>query len=228
MAQDRGQSRRIIGIFIERVILRNGFGLRIDYKLVGIATARFAVQRRAPLPENLLQFFLRLCRNLLHRLDPQREQSSFGYFSDAGNFSHRERRQKPHFTSGGTPNEPAWFALVGSYFSHQACRSQASGTWQSGSASNVAEQFVRGGKRRPMQPFCPGEIEISLVDGHHFHYRRKICEYGSNSIAPLRVLGVVAVQKNRMRTQASRSSQRHRRLNAELPRFVAGGGNHTP
>jgi len=86
MAQHRGQSRRIIGIFVERMILRNGFGFRIDYELVRVAATRFTIQRRAPLSKNSLQFFLWLRRNLLHRFDSQRAQCSLRDFSDAWNF----------------------------------------------------------------------------------------------------------------------------------------------
>src|ERR1700693_586448 len=227
MAQERSQSRRIIGIFIEGVILRNGFGLRIDYKLVGIATARFAVQRGTPLPENLLQFFLGLRRDLFNGCNPHRAQSSFGDFTDAGNFSHREWRQKSLFASRRNPNETARLAVIGSYFSHQARRSESARTWQTGSASNVAEKFVRGGQRWPVQPFRARQIEIRLVDGHHFNHWRKVREYPRDPVAPLRVLRVVSIKKNRVRTQPSRSSQGHRRLNAKFPRFIARCGNYS-
>src|ERR1700730_620061 len=210
MAQHRGQSRRIISVLIERVILRNGFGFRINYKLVRIATTCLAIQRRAPLPENLLKFFLRLRRNLLHRFNSQRTQSSFGDFADAWNFSHRKRRQKPLFASRRNPNESPRLALIRGHFSHQPRRSEAAGTWQTGSASNVAQEFIGRGKRWPVQTFCACEIEIRLVDGYHFHHGRKVCEYSSYPVAPLRVLRVVTVEKNSVGAQASRSSQRHR------------------
>src|ERR1700693_1801606 len=110
MAQHRGQSRRIKGVFVERVILRNGFGFRIDYKLIRIAATRFAVQRRAPLPENFLKFFLWLRGNLLHRFDSQCAQGSFGNFPDAWNFSHRKRRQKSLLAPRRNPNQSARLA----------------------------------------------------------------------------------------------------------------------
>src|ERR1700682_84108 len=144
MAQYRGQSRRIIRVFVERVILRNGFGFRIDYKLGRGATTRFSIQRRPPLPENLLKFFLRLRRNLLHRFNSQRTQSSFGDFSDAWNFSHRKRRQKSLFASRRNANESPRLALIRGHFSHQPRRSEAAGTWQTGSARNAAQGFSGG------------------------------------------------------------------------------------
>ena len=45
-------------------------------------------------------------------------------------------------------------------------------------------------------------------------------------VAPLRVLRVMAVEKNSVRTQASCSSQWHRRLNAVLSCFVTGRGDY--
>src|ERR1700724_1395155 len=210
MAQHRGQSRRIISVLIERVILRNGFGFRINYKLVRIATTCLAIQRRAPLAENFLKFFLWLRRNLFHRFDSQRAQGSLCDFSDPRNFSHRKRGQKSLFAPRRNPNQSPRLALIGSYLSHQPCRSEATGTWQTCSASNATQQFIRRGKWRSVQTFCACEIEIRFVDGYHFHHGRKVCEYRSYPVAPLRILRVVTVEKNSVGAQASRSSQRHR------------------
>src|SRR6266852_8622996 len=52
MAEHSGKRCGVIRIFAKRVIVRNGFGLGIDQKFVGIAAARFAIERVAPLAEN--------------------------------------------------------------------------------------------------------------------------------------------------------------------------------
>src|SRR2546430_16408799 len=65
MAEHGGQSVHVVGVFAKRVIVRNRFWLSVDDKFVGIAAARFAIQRRAPLAENAFQLFLGHGRNLL-------------------------------------------------------------------------------------------------------------------------------------------------------------------
>src|SRR2546425_11600177 len=46
-------------VFTERVVVRNGFRFGIQNEFVGIAAARFAVQRCSPLPKDFFELFLR-------------------------------------------------------------------------------------------------------------------------------------------------------------------------
>src|SRR6266850_2535318 len=74
MAEHCAQCVRILRVFAERVIMRNRFRLRVNHEFIGIAAARFAIQRRSPLAENRFQFFLRNSSNLLHGFDAHRPQ----------------------------------------------------------------------------------------------------------------------------------------------------------
>src|ERR1700733_447130 len=170
MTQHRGQSGPIIRIFVERVILRNGFGFRIYDKLVRVPATRFAIKRRAPLPKNFLEFFLWLRGDLLDPFDSQCKQCSFRHFPNPRNFAHRKGPKKSLFASRRNPNESARLALIGGHFGHQPCGSETARTWESGCASNVAKEFIRGSERWSVQSFCACEIQISFVDGYHLHY----------------------------------------------------------
>src|SRR5882762_1575442 len=59
-----GESDRVVRVFSESVIVRNGFWLGIDHEFVGITTARFAVQRGAPLAEDFFKLFQGMGREL--------------------------------------------------------------------------------------------------------------------------------------------------------------------
>ena len=58
VAEHRRHFVQIRRVFAERVIVRNGFRLRVNYEFVGIAATRLAVERLAPLAKNLFQSFL--------------------------------------------------------------------------------------------------------------------------------------------------------------------------
>ena len=78
-----------------------------------------------------------------------------------------------------------------------------------------------------MKALRAGEIEIGLVNGNHFHDGRKLGEDGGDAIAPFGIFFVMAIKENGMGAQTRGGAQRHRRLDAELARFVAGGGDNT-
>ena len=207
------------------MILRNGFGFGIEDEFVGIAAAGFAIEGGAPLAENFLEFFLGERGDLLDGFDSESAQSFFGDFADAGDFSDGEWREKLRFAAGRNPHEAARFALVGCDLGDEAGGGQAAGTRESGFTGDGAKKFVGRGERRSVEAFRPGEIEIGFVDGDHFDDGRKFREDGSDAIAPERVFGVVAVEKNCVGTEASGGAQRHGGLDAVLARFIAGGGD---
>jgi len=79
----------------------------------------------------------------------------------------------------------------------------------------MARRVCHGGERRAVQSLCAGQIEIRLVDRNHFDDGRKFREYGGDAVAPLRILGVMTVEIDSVRTQASGSAQRHGRMHGQ-------------
>src|SRR5260370_41257707 len=53
MAEHRGQGLGLTSVFAESVIVRNRFRLGVDHKFVRVAATRLAIERGAPLAENL-------------------------------------------------------------------------------------------------------------------------------------------------------------------------------
>src|SRR5712672_1651182 len=99
VTEHRCERDRVVRVFSESVIVGNGFWLGIDHEFVGIAAARFAVQRGTPLAEDLVEFFQRLTGELFHGFDAKRAQCALRDFTDAGNFVHGQRREKTGFAS---------------------------------------------------------------------------------------------------------------------------------
>src|SRR5260370_22619958 len=89
VAQHSGEGGVVVRVFAEGVIVRNGFGLGVDYEFVRIAATRFAIQSGAPLDENFFKFLQRLRRELFHGFDAASAECSFGDFTDTGNLAHR-------------------------------------------------------------------------------------------------------------------------------------------
>src|SRR5260370_6252423 len=226
MAEQRGERRVVVGVFAKSMIVRNGFRLCIDNEFVGIAAARFAVQRGAPLTENFFKLFQWLRRKLFHCFDAERTQRAFGNFTDAGNLAHRERREKARFASRRDPQQAARLGLVRSDFGDEARRGKSAGTRKTCGARDGAQEFVGRGERRPVQALGAGEIEISFVNRNHFHDGGKLREDRGDAIAPLRIELVAQVQKNGVRAKAAGGAQRHRPANAVFACFVAGRGNY--
>src|ERR1700687_1980958 len=225
MAEHGGQGVRVLDIFSEGVIMRDRFRLAVDDKFVGIAAARFAIQRRSPLAENALQLFLRHRRDLFDGFDAERAKGTFRDFTNPGNFSHWQGRKKSLLAACRNPDEAAWLGLVGRNFRNEPRRSESAGAGKSGGARDRAEQLVGRRERWSVQSLGAGESELGFVDRDHFDDWREFRENARDTVAPLRIFFVVAIQKNRVRAEPSRSAQRHRGVNPEFPRFIARGGN---
>src|SRR3984957_12638097 len=202
------------------MIVRDRFWLRVDYEFVRIAAAGFAIERCAPLTENLLQFFQWNSCDFADRFESQRKQRSFGDFADARNFSHGQWCQELRFASGSAPNESARFRLFRSNFRDQPRRTKPAGTGKSCRARNRSQEFVGCSERRTVQAFRAGQIEISLVDRNHFDDWRKLAKDRRDAIAPFAVFVVVAVEENSVRAELACGSQRHCRVHAKFSRFV--------
>ena len=172
---ERGfQQLAVVRIFAERLIVRKRFWLGIDEKFIGVNAARFAVERRAPLPKSFFQAFQRNSLQLRDRFDAQAFQGRFRHFPNARNAPHRQRRKKYRFASRRNPDQPARFGLIAGDFCDQARRAQSARARQAGRRSDFQQKFVRCGERRPVQPLRSGEVEICLVNRSHFHDRANI------------------------------------------------------
>jgi len=198
---------------------------RVDQEFIGVAAAGFAVQRVAPLAEDLFQFFLGVRSELLDGFDAQSAEGTLGDFTNAGNFADGERREKERFHSGRDPDEAARLGLFGSHFGDKTCGGKAAGTGKRGGFRDGAEEFVRGGERRAVKALGAREIEMGLVNGNHFHDGRELAEDGGDAIAPFAVFFVVPVEKDRVGAETRGGAQRHRGMDAELASFVAGSGD---
>jgi hypothetical protein len=77
-----------------------------------------------------------------------------------------------------------------------------------------------------MEAFGAGEVEIGFIDGDHFDDGGKPGEDGGDAIAPFRILFVMAVEEDGMGAEAACSSERHRRVYAELAGFIASSGDN--
>src|SRR6267378_2244068 len=225
MAEHRRQGVRVAGIFSEGVIVRDRFRLRVDDKFVGIAAARFAIQRRSPLAENLFEFFLRNSGDLFDSFNAEGAKRSLRNLTDPWNFSHRQLREESLFAAYRDPDKTARLGLIRRNFRNEPRRSQSAGARKSSGARDGLKQLVGRRQRWSVQSLGAGEIEIGFVDRDHFDDWREFRENARDAIAPLRIFFVVAIQKNRVRAQPSRRSKRHRGVNPEFPRFIARGGN---
>ena len=205
--------------------MRNGFGLGIDEKFVGVLPTRFAIERRAPLAETFFQFFDGHFGELPDAVDAQRVQTRFGDFADPGNFSNGKRREKFFLGARRNPDQSARLGLFGSYFCDQSRGRESGGTRKLRGAPDFLDQFVGGGERRAVHAFGAGEIEIGFVDRSHFDNRRIFRQDCGDAVAPFAIKIVVAIEENCVRAQAARGSQRHGGLNAVFSRFVAGCGD---
>src|SRR5690348_8814980 len=94
VAQHGFQSGPVFCIGAKSVAVGYRFGLRIDHEFVRILASCFAVERRAPLPEDFLQSFFRNTRELPHGFDPHRAQRGLCHTSDSWNTAHRKRLEK--------------------------------------------------------------------------------------------------------------------------------------
>src|SRR5882724_2733755 len=112
MAEHRGQNFHVAGVFAKSVIVRNRFWLRVNHEFVGIAAARLAIERRAPLAEYAFQFFPRHGRDLLDGFYAEGAKRAFRDFADAGNFSYWKHGKKSLLAARRHPHEPTRLGLV--------------------------------------------------------------------------------------------------------------------
>src|SRR5256885_11753925 len=163
MAEHGIQRGQVVGIFAKGVIVRNGFGLRVDDEFVGIAAAGFAIERRPPLTENLFQLVRGMFGKLCYGFNAEGAKGALGDFADAGNFADGKRREEFSFLAGCNPYEAARFGLIACHFCGEARRREAAGAGKPGLARDGTKQFVRGGERRAVHAFSAGKIEIGFV-----------------------------------------------------------------
>ena len=78
-----------------------------------------------------------------------------------------------------------------------------------------------------MQAFGAGHIEIRLVDGGHFHLRRKRAENFVNLLRKLAVAVRVPIDEDGMRTHLGSGAQRHGGVHSELSGGIRGCGDNS-
>ena len=104
VTEHRFHFRNVAGVFPERVIVGDGLGLCVDKKFVGIASARLAEERRAPLAKDGFQFFLRVRGEMLDGLDGEGAQGAFCNFANARNFADGKWGEETCFHPRGYPD----------------------------------------------------------------------------------------------------------------------------
>jgi len=205
--------------------MRDGFGFRINEEFVGIAAAGFAIERGAPLAEDFLEFFLGVRGKLFHGFDAEGAKSAFGDFADTRNLADGKRGEEARFHARSDPDETAGFTLIGGDFGSEASGGEAARTRQAGLSCDGAKEFVGGGEWRAVEAFGTGEIEVGFVNGDHFDDGRKFREDGGDAIAPFGIFFVVPIEEDGVGTKAACGPERHRGMDPEFTRFVAGGRN---
>ncbi len=111
--------------------VRNRFRLGIDDELVGIFSARFAVERRAPSAKEFVQSFLWNGCELTHCFDLHRSQGRFCDAPDSRNAAHGKRLEEFGLGARWHPHQSARLGLVGRYLGNQTGARQARGARQS-------------------------------------------------------------------------------------------------
>src|SRR5207245_2409882 len=76
-----------------------------------------------------------------------------------------------------------------------------------------------------MPPLGSLKIQVRFVNRNHFNDGREFSEHGSDTVTPLSILFVMAIQENRVRAELACRSKRHRGMNPIFSRFVARCGN---
>ncbi len=164
MAEEGFHFHDIVCVCAESVIVRNGFGLGVNEKFVGVAAAGLAVKRRAPLAEEFLQFFLFVGGELLNGFDSESTQGTLRDFANARNLTDGKRSEETRFHSGCDPDKAAGFRLVGGHFGNQTRGGEAAGAGQAGLPCNGAKKFVGGSEGRPVETLGAGKVEIGFID----------------------------------------------------------------
>src|SRR5438552_1968422 len=163
VAEHGMEREQIVRVFAEGVVVRDGFGLRVDDEFVRIAAAGFTIERRPPLTENLFQFFRGMFGKLCDGFNAECAEGAFGDFADTGNFADGKRREEFSFLAGCNPDEAAGFSLIARHFCGEARRREAAGAGKAGLTRDSTKQFVRGGERRAVHALGAGKIEIGFV-----------------------------------------------------------------
>ena len=135
--------------------MRDGFGFSVDEKFVGIAAARFAIERGAPLAKDFFEFFLMVGGELLDGFDAEGAESAFGDFADAWNFANWQRGEKASFHTGSNPHEAARLCLIGGDLGDKARGGESAGTGKSSVLVMVRRSLSAAAKGGPWRRSVP-------------------------------------------------------------------------
>src|SRR5947208_11325700 len=89
-------------------------------------------------------------------------------------------------------------------------------------------QRVRHLHRRAEQAPCSRKVEVRLVNGSHFHVRRKAVEDREDLLRIFAVALRVSRNKNSLRTEPGSHSQWHSRVHTEFPGSIGSRCHHPP
>ena len=150
------------------------------------------------------------------------------FLSDAENAADRERREDPLRVLGVDDHEAVGLFHVGSELRQEFVRRDADGGSQARFLADGALDRLAVGAGAVHQPLHAREVEESLVDGKLLDDRGEPREDGEDLPRHGAVFRVVAGQENGVGAAAARRDHGHRRVYAEFPRLVRGGGDDAP
>ena len=108
---------------------------------------------------------------------------------------------------------------------HQPRGPDADGDRDAGALADLGHQVAQ----RAQRLLDRGDVRVGLVDRHVLHRAAEALAHDVPDLLGLRAVGLeVGRQEDRLRAQPPRADGRHRRVHAEAPRLVAGGGHHGP
>ena len=127
MAEHSFHFGEVGGVFAEGVIVGDGFGFGVDEEFIGVAAARFAVERGAPLAKDFFEFFLGVGGELFDGFDAEGAEGALRDFADAGNFANGEWCEEAGFHAGSDPDQAPGLALIRGDFGGETRGGEAAG-----------------------------------------------------------------------------------------------------
>ncbi len=143
-----------------------------------------------------------------------------------GNLAHIERREKIYLTAGHNPQHPIRLRLIGADLGYQPRCSDSNGAVQLGLGFHQVMQRMGGTHRRTMQALGSGHVDVRFVDGDHLQLRRKAIQHLVHLGGVVAIALRMPIDEDRLRAELGCRTQRHRRVNSELPRRIGRGRYH--
>ena len=189
---------------------------------VGVEAARAVPDRRAVLPEPAREQIVWERREVADRPDAVtregRRRTSHRRPTAARSRGARGRRPR---SPGGTTTSPSGFRRSEAIFATSFVLATPTEIVRSTASRDRRLHLSADGLAITEQRPRAGDVEERLVDRDRLDKRREPFEHSHDVSADGPVLGTVDRQKDAVGTQSAGRSQRHRRMNAELPSLIA-------